>query len=109
LRPAVPASRKPWVTIALRNPAARKPWVAFPGHPRDAMRRAPGHPCDACVAPVRKVRCASDRPTETHLYRLTESPFRLAFGELRAATRLATTDFLAFDFTRIAGDESCLA
>jgi plasmid stability protein len=33
----------------------------------------------------------------------------LALGELRAATRLAATDFLALDFTRIAGDETRLA
>ena len=34
---------------------------------------------------------------------------RLAFGELDAAAGFTQTDFLAFDFTRVTGNESFLA
>src|SRR5882724_9559074 len=54
-------------------------------------------------------RLAARAANRTRLYGQVEGPIRLALGELRTATRLATADFLAFDFTRIAGDESGFA
>src|SRR5216683_967604 len=95
--------------------------------PQSLLRASPGWPSLAtratpCVAPLVTRATHASHPSERFAARAigqpklictggreVEVPTRLAFGELRAATRLATTDFLAFDFTRIAGDESCLA
>src|SRR6266404_2652035 len=55
LRFAVRAARKPWVAIALRNPCYAQALGDHPWSPARRVRLAPGHPCDACVAPPSRV------------------------------------------------------
>jgi hypothetical protein len=47
LRYAVPAPRKPWVSIALRSPCSAQALGDHPWSPAGRMRPAHGHPCDA--------------------------------------------------------------
>jgi hypothetical protein len=69
LRDAIPAPRKPGVTIALRCPCSAQARGVHPWPPAQRMRCAPGHPRDACVAPVVADGPKSDRLLERDILR----------------------------------------